>query len=280
MQTELDYLRQKVPFLENIIASLETEKAEWYHQKMQFETKIAELNKIIDNLVLKNKALNKNVAEKQSQLNDIDINSMLDVDFDRDFDGDPPATNSFDQGGSDSSSQGVTKQRKRRKNPDPQAWEQNVNKKMREEGKAYKGKVKVDGKWQYQAERRARELQPPCQCKMSENSKGKLWCNKFTEEHRKYIFDMFWSKSWEEKRKAVQTYVRVDEPSDCRNRKNEISRRKNTFFYRLPDETGTLRPVCKNQFWNTLDIRGHMVAKMIEKQDEEVESEQEDTSNL
>uniref|UniRef100_A0A1B0CAG1 Uncharacterized protein n=2 Tax=Lutzomyia longipalpis TaxID=7200 RepID=A0A1B0CAG1_LUTLO len=187
---------------------------------------------------------------------DIDVNNMPEGNFD-------------DSSSGENSSEKQTtnckgKPRKGKRKSHPENHEANSNKRIKEEIKSFKGKAKKDGKWQLKAEQKARKLKPSCKCEQSGNGS----CSKLSEEHREYIFNTFWSKSWEERRKLIQTYVRTDEALDTSNRK----RLKNSMIYQLPDEKGDLKLVCKNQFWNTLDIGANMVANMLVKEKDEKKS--------
>nr|XP_022908273.1 uncharacterized protein LOC111419659 [Onthophagus taurus] len=105
------------------------------------------------------------------------------------------------------------KKRKRQQNrlSDSNCWEYNANKKKREEGKMYKGRLGN----QFLVERNKRVMKKRCTCQNKLfKTTNPLKCFQINEEVRKKILNKFWSYSWEEKKcmlKDVQSHQMLRE---------------------------------------------------------------------
>ncbi|XP_030765272.1 uncharacterized protein LOC115889424 [Sitophilus oryzae] len=182
------------------------------------------------------------IPEKENQ-NDAD-----------EFNGDDPG---YEPNGNEDSSEEddqetpkLKRQRKRKGNKEN--WDYNRNKDKRMRGMDYNGRGKTeDGKAVYNKPRPARQLLPPCNCKIS--LKGKtLKCRVFSPEIRQEIFTEFWEKlNWQERKQYVRGVVDVMPP--VKKKSNETSRRQSTLVLKLKKD-GVSQRVCKKMFLNTLSI--------------------------
>lgn len=145
--------------------------------------------------------------------------------------------------------------RKRNRKAVSADWEKNKIKKLRMHGQKYTGyeRKRVNDKMvvsKANSEREERKIGPRCNSKVCMANK-KRKCSEFTEVERANIFKKFWELSWKEKEVLVCSSVTLSLPKvrTCKG----PSRRKGTVTYRLKHE-GTLKPVCKRFFLNTLDL--------------------------
>lgn len=139
----------------------------------------------------------------------------------------------------------------------PENWRRNVQKRLRNQGKAYEMKSK------FNKEREERKMKPAC------DEKCRLKCsNKFTEEERNWIFTSYWNLSDITKQREfirnsiqeVQTRYRYIRVGGTRQQ-----RRLNNAFYLLRN-CNRIR-VCKVFFKNTLDINDRPIRTILEKKD-------------
>ena len=136
----------------------------------------------------------------------------------------------------------------------------NTNKKLRMEGKTYKGVLKnEEGIRTYCVDREQRMVAPSgCtnNCKKSEKRECKIFEEKESEE----IFNRFWQLIWEEKKVFVCNLV---EKHDVKQRTTiDASRRKFSYSYFLT-KNGSKLPVYKSMFLSTLGIGEKMMYEWI-----------------
>lgn len=129
------------------------------------------------------------------------------------------------------------------------------NKKLRMEGKAYKGMKQVDGRWGHCVERGGRILCPRNCSKRCDKRDYRL-CSHITEDERREMFDKFWvTMNWEERKVYVNSLVASGATSV---KTVENSRRKRSFEYFLWKKNARVQ-VCKSMFLTTLGIGEHAV---------------------
>ncbi|XP_071147129.1 uncharacterized protein [Mytilus edulis] len=150
--------------------------------------------------------------------------------------------------------------RTKRKKKAPAEWLKNTNKRLRMEGKQYKGVLKNEkGIRTYCIDREQRIMAPSgCtnKCKKSEKRK----CQIFEEKEREEIFNGFWQLIWEEKKVFVCNLVWKH---DVKQRTTVgASRRKCSYSYFLT-KNGSKFPVCKSMFLSTLGIGEKMMYEWI-----------------
>jgi hypothetical protein len=143
----------------------------------------------------------------------------------------------------------------------PDTWSKNLNKKLRMEGKAYKGVKKVNGKKTHCADKTER-IQGQRNC--SKRCKSKRKCFDISDSFRQEIFQGFWNRmDWREKQCYVASLV-----NKCEVQKSqEDSRRKFTYRYHFRVGENKL-PVCKDLFLSTLGIGEYTVYEWLKKTDE------------
>lgn len=153
---------------------------------------------------------------------------------------------------SDSALPKKSKSRKRRSEVDKSTWFAEKNKRLREKGCGYYGKIKKDSKWVYDAEKEPKCMKNRCNCS---NQKGVIKCATVTDDDRKKIFDEFWKKyTWGEKKIFVNDTVQSLQPKRQRDRKEAgLSRRTQSLIYNLKIDDQYVR-VCKTMYLNTLGI--------------------------
>ncbi|MES9905049.1 MAG: hypothetical protein ABW168_20530 [Sedimenticola sp.] len=140
--------------------------------------------------------------------------------------------------------------KKRKVKHDKSNYEKNINKRLRMEGKSYKGMEKRDGSWKYCAERNGRILTPKGCSKRCDRSKV-LECTKFSEEDRQDIFTKFWANlNWDERKVYVISLVKL---VPIAKKIDGPGRRGVTYKYYLK-KNDTLHIVCKHMFLSTLGI--------------------------
>lgn len=150
----------------------------------------------------------------------------------------------------DQSGDNVTLNRSKRNN-DSSSWKKNNAKRLRMEGKAYKGMKKVDGKWDFHVDRSGRILTPKNCSKRCDRS-GVKNCNNIAEDDRKVIFNRFWSMNWDQKKIYVNSLVEIQSVKE-KTTNTEISRRSRSYKYFLRRNNERLC-VCKGLFLSTLGI--------------------------
>ncbi|KAK6177541.1 hypothetical protein SNE40_015624 [Patella caerulea] len=154
----------------------------------------------------------------------------------------------------DTQNEGV---RSKRGMSDPSKWQRNKNKKLRMEGKPYKGIAKVDGRKWFCAEREERILGARNCSRKCEKSRK---CGLITDNSRVEIFKSFWhNMDWSEKKIYVTNLV---DQCNTLTTVGENSRRKFTFRYFLKNGHQRL-PVCKNLFLSTLGIGEYTVYEWL-----------------
>ena len=148
----------------------------------------------------------------------------------------------------------------------PENWRRDVQKRLRNQGKAYAMKSK------FRKEREERKLKRPC------NEKCRLKCSsKFMEEERRSIFTSYWNLSDITKQREfirnsieeVQTRYRYIRVGGTRER-----RRPKSGFY-LVKNCKRIR-VCKIFFKNTLDINDRPIRTVLEEKDKVADKVMED----
>ena len=109
---------------------------------------------------------------------------------------------------------------------DPIQWKKNSSKRLRMEGKPYKGMKKVDGKWDFNVDRAQRISAPRTCSKWCEKSIVKQ-CNTLTEGDRTVIFTKFWTDmNWDQKKIYVNALVEQD---PVKEKTVETSRRNRSY---------------------------------------------------
>jgi hypothetical protein len=149
-----------------------------------------------------------------------------------------------------------------RKRKKKEEWCKNVNKRLRMEGKQYKGVSKnEEGAKTYCVDRNERIVSPRG-CSKTCNKSKKRKCLLFTDNERKEIFNRFWTMTWDEKRVFVCSLV---EKRDVKQRTLDTDSRRNcSFLYFLRKENGKF-PVCKSMFLSTLGIGERMMYDWVMK---------------
>lgn len=131
-------------------------------------------------------------------------------------------------------------------------WFAQKNKKLREKGEPYSGRVKKDGKWSYDEPKQPRTIKARCKCPTKETSTMK--CQLITEDQRIHLFNSFWQYTWGEKKVYINNQVTSVSTKRHRNRKKQNeTRRGQSFQYFLRVEENNYR-VCRLMFLNTLGI--------------------------
>lgn len=119
-------------------------------------------------------------------------------------------------------------------------------------GKEYLGFRKIDGKYVQDVTKPERKLKMPCSSERCTTSKV-FYCNTFTEEMRKKIFDEFWARSWQEKKLYVMTLIDTQD-TQKKTKGDGSSRRSESKIYYLKATSKKVR-VCKSMFLGTLGIK-------------------------
>lgn len=151
--------------------------------------------------------------------------------------------------------------RTRKRKGNSNDWKANVNKKNRLEGKQYKGKKKIDGKWLYTINRPSKVLKEPCHCKLQNKSNLKLMCSKLTENQRKQLFNLYWSFDKGEKKQFLKNHTTVKTTSRKRTFSLQ-SRRHSSIEYFLLADNQRIR-ICKTMFLNTLGIGEKTIRNLV-----------------
>ncbi|CAH2002220.1 unnamed protein product [Acanthoscelides obtectus] len=145
------------------------------------------------------------------------------------------------------------RKRAKRHNLDQSMWLKIRNQANREKGLAYKGKMKVGGKWKYDIPRNKKMLSNVCDCKITTKS-SKIECRKLTQENREYIFNIFWNHmNWQERKIYIQSLVKIENLKRRRGA-TENNRKNYSLKYYLKVENKELR-VCKKMFLNTMSMK-------------------------
>lgn len=143
---------------------------------------------------------------------------------------------------------------RRSKVADPESWNKNVRKKLRNTGQAY---MSVRGQY-----RTARQVRP------KDCSNCKKACNtKFPEAERQKIHKTYWALGDNEKQKLFISTLVEEMPVAAVRTKAEKSRRSVTrqYFFR---SGRTKLAVCKGFFLATLDISETVVSGIVKNRDE------------
>ena len=137
----------------------------------------------------------------------------------------------------------------------PAKWRRNVNKRLRNEGKAYEMTSTK------RKEREERKMKPPC------NEKCRFKCNnKFNEEERNDIFTSYWDLGdITKQREFIRNSITEIKPNYryIRVGGERQPRRNNSGFHFRKD--GTPMRVCKFFFKNTLDINDRPIRTVLDK---------------
>lgn len=146
-----------------------------------------------------------------------------------------------------------SKSRKRRSQVNKNDWFAEKNKKLRESGEKYYGKVKKDSKWVYETVKEPKKIKNRCKC---DSRKGVMKCATVTDEQRIMMFNNFWKKyTWGEKKVFVNDTVQAIPTKRQRHRKqSDKSRRTQSFKYNLKTADDDYIRVCKTMYLNTLAI--------------------------
>lgn len=152
----------------------------------------------------------------------------------------------------DTSLPNKSKKRKRRLQVRKTDWFAEKNKRLREKGSRYYGKIKKDSKWVYEAVKEPKSLQDRCKCA---TKTGVIKCATVTNEERRKIFNQFWKTyTWGEKKVFVNDTIQSVQIKRQRDRKeSDKSRRTQSFVYNLKIDDKYVR-VCKTMYLNTIGI--------------------------
>ncbi|CAH1098426.1 unnamed protein product [Psylliodes chrysocephalus] len=164
-----------------------------------------------------------------------------------------PYSETSDSDSSDSNYPKKCKRRKRGLQVNKENWFAVKNKRLREKGQSYLGRIKTDGKWNYEKPQRPKQMKIRCSCQNKEKSVMK--CAIITEDDRKKVFNHFWTDlTWGEKKVYIDNAVTIFTTKRHRDRKEENkSRRSQSLCYYLRIDGNNVR-VCKTMFLNTLAI--------------------------
>lgn len=180
--------------------------------------------------------------------------------------------NSSGEGGA----QNNKRKRRKRNEVDERQWAVNKNKKLREIGRAYCGKKRINGKWDYSIKKEGRKMKERCGCKCKDNSK--IRCSSIKEEERKTIFEKFWKLNRGEKKVYVDLLVLKLPTARSRDRKTEeVSRREFSYIYFLENNLKEKVRVCKKMFQNTIDLGEKTIRLWKNSNSEDAEDSNEDT---
>lgn len=142
--------------------------------------------------------------------------------------------------------------RKRRSQVNKVTWFGEKNKKLREKGQKYFGRVKINEKWNYKEAKTSRKMKNRCTCIQREN--GKIKCASITEDERNGIFKAFWNLTWGEKKTYINNLVVSLPTKRYRDRRNaDVSKRLQSLIYYLRVKDNNIR-VCRTMFLNTLNV--------------------------
>ncbi|CAB3251768.1 unnamed protein product [Arctia plantaginis] len=146
-----------------------------------------------------------------------------------------------------------SRSRKRRSQVNKSNWFAEKNKKLREHGAQYYGKIKKDSKWVYETVKEPKRMKNRCKCN---NKTGNIKCATVTDEQRIIIFNNFWKDyTWGEKKVFVNDTVQAIPTKRPRDRKqSDKSRRTQSFKYNLKTPHDDYIRVCKTMYLNTLAI--------------------------
>ncbi|KAK6182966.1 hypothetical protein SNE40_010529 [Patella caerulea] len=152
-----------------------------------------------------------------------------------------------DEDGTDSDSQKVTEPKRKM---GPQNWSRESNKRLRMEGRAYKGMKKTDGHFTFSAEKDCRKVQ---ERKCTEAcDKRNRYCRDFTDDERQKIFTGFWENmDWNEKKIFLNGLVHRECVQERTVEKGDTDyRKKGSYKYFLKKDNQKLQ-VCKAMFLST-----------------------------
>lgn len=161
------------------------------------------------------------------------------------------------------------KKRSKSLNVDKSTWKPNSNKKRRELGVPYQGKIKKDdNSWNYNINRPGKFLATPCHCILG-NKTTSLKCSSLTENDRNAIFQKFWSKfSWSERKIYIQGLTKLENVKRRRG-VEPVSKRNFSVKYHLKVRHNNVR-VCKKMFLGTLGMKESTVLNWIKNDDEQI----------
>lgn len=155
-----------------------------------------------------------------------------------------------------------TEKKVKKRSRNPQAWQKNFNKRLRNSGESYIGlSTQNDGgtKKKVKTQRPQKELQPPC------GQKCKLKCSeKITNEIRLKIFKEYWGlKDLEKQRQYISSNMQTVNP---RYKYSNVAspRKPNNAYYFIVDDKNVR--VCKIFFMATLSINNRVIQTIIKKQ--------------
>ncbi|CAG4997984.1 unnamed protein product [Parnassius apollo] len=204
--------------------------------------------KICDNVRVYDSSMRENFND--TYIENCDLISNFSDNF-----GDPKLVpySSSSENDSDTSLPEKSKFRKRRTQVNKNTWFAEKNKKLREKGSQYYGKIKKNSKWVYESLREPKRLKDRCKCT---RKTGIIKCGIIKDEERMKLFNQFWKTyTWGEKKIFVNDTVQSAATKRHRNRKlSDSSRRAQSFKYNLKTADGSYVRVCKTMYLNTLGI--------------------------
>lgn len=144
-------------------------------------------------------------------------------------------------------------------------WKPNANRRKRELGLPYQGKIKTNGSWIYDVNKAGKFLAAPCKCLLGNQKITVLKCSSVSKNERELIFQKFWSKyTWPERKVYVQGLTKLE--SVKRRRGNEeVSKRSFSVKYFLKVKNEIIR-VCKKMFLGTLGMKETTILNWIKEE--------------
>lgn len=147
------------------------------------------------------------------------------------------------------------KKKKRNRLPMQEKWSDNKNKKLRQEGKAYRGwsRPKNEGA-KRGTEKEARKLGPRCVSKLCSKSKTRK-CFTISESVRQELFEKFWSDmNWDQKKVYISSLV-TKLPIARSTKSGETLMRTGSLKYSIKTPDGQILSVCKKFFLSTFGLK-------------------------
>ncbi|ESO81952.1 hypothetical protein LOTGIDRAFT_170491 [Lottia gigantea] len=132
----------------------------------------------------------------------------------------------------------------------PQNWSRQHNKRLRMEGKPYKGVKKIDGHFTYSSDKGSRKLK---ERKCTKTCEKRNRCRDLTDDDRQKICTGFWENmDWKEKKIFVNSLVDRESVKERTVAKDDAEYRRNgSNKYFLKKDNEKLQ-VCKSLFLSTL----------------------------
>ena len=166
--------------------------------------------------------------------------------------------------------------RKRKSLAAKEDWTDFKNKKLRQEGKTYRGWSRPrDGVAQRGTERQERKMGPPCNSKVCLKSKVRH-CNAISEEDRFELFGKFWSSmNWDQRKIYIASLVKKSGVARSTKVPGELSRRTGSYNYTVKKLNGQVVTVCKKLFLSTFGLKEWTVLNWASKFDSGIHPSQE-----